>query len=163
MEYNLNAIQKTHLWVSRIILSIGLVPFIFMTVFTGGFGLAIFMNTPMMLFLLIGLYLKGAYRYIWKVPGNERMRALVAALLLVVLMIFFTIDEYIHQELSGPMMWAIVDRPIDYPSMWFNNWRLWWVCMLAEGALMYSSLILYIVVVARWIYLRCKKTRNSEN
>ena len=163
MEYNLNAIQKSHLWVSRIILSIGLVPFIFMTVFAGGFGLAIFMNTPMMLILLIGLYLKGAYRYIWKVPGNERMRALVAALLLVVLMIFFTIDEYIHQELSGPMMWAIVDRPIDYPSMWFNNWRLWWVCMLAEGPLMYSSMILYIVVVARWIYLRCKKTRNSEN
>ena len=158
MEYNLNAIQKTHLWVSRIILSIGLVPFIFMTVFAGGFGLAIFMNTPMMLFLLIGLYLKGAYRYIWKVPGNERMRALVAALLLVVLMIFFTIDEYIHQELSDPMMWAIVDRPIDYPSMWFNNWRLWWVCMLAEGALMYSSLILYIVVIARWVYLLCKKT-----
>ena len=163
MEYNLNAIQKSHLWVSRIILSIGLVPFLFMTVFAGGFGLAIFMNTPMLLILLLGLYLKGAYRYIWKVQGNERMRALVAALLLVVLMIFFTIDEYIHQELSGPMMWAIVDRPIDYPSMWFNNWRLWWVCMLAEGAFMYSSLILYIVVVARWIYLRCKKTRNSEN
>jgi hypothetical protein len=59
MEYNLNAIQKSHLWVSRIILSIGLVPFIFM-------------NTPMMLILLIGLYLKGAYRYIWKVPGNEK-------------------------------------------------------------------------------------------
>lgn len=163
MEYNLNAIQKSHLWVSRIILSIGLVPFLFMTVFAGGFGLAIFMNTPMMLFLLIGLYLKGAYRYIWKVPGNEKKRALVAVLLLVILMINFTIDEYIHQELSGPMMWAIVDRPIDYPSMWFNNWRLWWVCMLAEGSLMYSSMILYIVVVARWIYLRCKKTRKSEN
>jgi hypothetical protein len=163
MELNLNTIQKIHLRVSRVILSIGLVPFLFMTVFAGGLGLVIFMNTPMMLILLIGLYLKGAYRYIWKVPGNEIKRTLVAVLLLVVLMMFFTIDEYIHQELSGPMMWAIVDRPIDYPSMWFNNWRLWWVCMLAEGSLMYSSMILYIVVVARWIYLRCKKTRNSEN
>lgn len=163
MELNLNTIQKIHLWVSRVILSIGLVPFLFMTVFAGGFGLVIFMNTPMMLILLIGLYLKGAYRYIWKVPDNEKKRALVAVLLLVILMINFTIDEYIHQELSGPMMWAIVDRPIDYPSMWFNKWRLWWVCMLAEGSLMYSSMILYIVVVARWIYLRCKKTRNSEN
>ena len=160
MELNLNTIQKIHLWVSRVILSIGLVPFLFMTVFAGGLGLVIFMNTPMMLILLIGLYLKGAYRYIWKVPRNERIRALVAALLLVVLMIFFTIDEYIHQELSGPMMWAIVDRPIDYPSMWFNNWRLWWVCMLAEGSLMYSSLMLYIVVVARWVYLRWKKLEN---
>ena len=163
MEYNLNAIQKSHLWVSWIILSIGLVPFIFMTVFAGGFGLAIFMHTPMLLILFLGLYLKGAYRYIWIVPGNERMRTLVAVLLLGVLMMYFTIDEFVHQELSGPMMWAIVDRPIDYPSMWFNNWRLWWVSMLAEGALLYSSLILYIVVVARWIYLRCKKTRNSEN
>ena len=160
MEYNLNAIQKIHLWVSRVILSIGLVPFLFMTVFAGGFGLVIFMNTPMMLILLIGLYLKGAYRYIWKVPGNEIKRTLVAVLLLVVLMMFFTIDEYIHQELSGPMMWAIVDRPIDYPSMWFNNWRLWWICILAEGALMYSSLMLYIVVIARWVYLRWKKNEN---
>ena len=160
MELNLNTIQKIHLWVSRVILSIGLVPFLIMTVLTGGLGLVIFMNTPMMLILLIGLYLKGAYRYIWKVPGNERMRALVAALLLVVLMIFYTIDEYIHQELSGPMMWAIVDRPIDYPLMWFNNWRLWWGCMLAEGSLMYSSMILYIVVIARWVYLRWKKPEN---
>ena len=160
MGSNLSIIQKGHLWVSRVILSIGLVPFLFMTAFAGGLGLVIFMNTPMMLILLIGLYLKGAYRYIWKVPGNERMRALVAALLLVVLMIFFTIDEYIHQELSGPMMWAIVDRPIDYPSMWFNNWRLWWVCMLAEGSLMYSSLILYIVVIARWVDLRWKIPEN---
>ena len=160
MGSNLSIIQKGHLWVSRVILSIGLVPFLFMTVFAGGLGMVIFMNTPMMLILLIGLYLKGAYRYIWKVPGNERMRALVAALLLVVLMISFTIDEYIHQELSGPMMWTIVDRPIDYPSMWFNNWRLWWVYMLAEGSLMYSSLMLYIVVVARWVYLRWKKLEN---
>lgn len=160
MKYNLNAIQKSHLWVSRIILSIGLVPFIFMTGFAGGFGLAIFMHTPMLLILFLGLYLKGAYRYIWKVPGNERMRALVAVLLLGVLMMYFTIDEFVHQELSGPMMWAIVDRPIDYPSMWFNNWRLWWVSMLAEGALLYSSLILYIVVIARWVYLCWKKLEN---
>lgn len=160
MEYNINVIQKGHLWVSRIILSIGMVPFLFMIVFTGGLGLVIFMNTPMMLILLIGLYLRGAYRYVWKVRDNERMRALVAVLLLVVLMMYFTIDEFVHQELSGPMMWAIVDRPIDYPSMWFNNWRLWWVCMLAEGSLMYSSIILYIVVIARWIYLRWKKPKN---
>ena len=85
---------------------------------------------------------------------------IVAVLLLVFLMLFFVIDEYIHPELRGPMMWAIVDRPIDYPSMWFNNWRLWWVCMLAEGSLMYSSLMLYIVVVARWVYLRWKKLEN---
>lgn len=160
MELNLDIIRKTHLWVSRVIVSMGLVPFVFMTVFNGGFGLVIFMNTPMLAILLLGLYLRGSYRYIWKVPGNERKRALVAVLLLVILMMYFTIDEYIHQELSGPMMWAIVDRPIDYPSMWFNNWRLWWVCMLAEGSLMYSSLMLYIVVVARWVYLRWKKLEN---
>lgn len=160
MECNSNTIQKIHLWVSRVILSIGLVPFILMTVFTGGFGLVIFMNTPLLLILLTGLYLKGAYRYIWKTPGNEIRRMIVAVLLLVFLMLFFVIDEYIHPELRGPMMWAIVDRPIDYPSMWFDNWRLWWVSMLAEGALMYSSLILYIVVIARWVYLRCKKTEK---
>ena len=160
MECNSNTIQKIHLWVSRVILSIGLVPFILMTIFTGGFGLVIFINTPLLLILLTGLYLKGAYRYIWKTPGNEIRRMIVAVLLLVFLMLFFVIDEYIHPELRGPMMWAIVDRPIDYPSMWFDNWRLWWVCMLAEGSLMYSSLILYIVVIARWVYLRCKKTEK---
>ena len=158
MELNLDIIRKTHLWVSRVILSMGLVPFFFMTVFTGGFGLVIFMNTPMLAILLLGLYLRGSYRYIWKVPGNERKRALVAVLLLVILMMYFTIDEYIHQELSGPMMWAIVDRPIDYPAMWLNNWRLWWISMLAEAALLYSTVIIYIAVMARWIYLRCRKS-----
>lgn len=157
MEYNLNAIRKSHLWVSRVILLIGLVPFLIMTAFTGGLGLTIFMHTPLLVIMLMGLYLRGAYRYIWKVSGNEKGRTLVAVLLLVLLMLFITIDEFVHPQLTGPMMWAIVDRPIDYPSMWFDNWRFWWICMLAEAAFLYSSLILYIVVFVRWIYIRWKK------
>ena len=85
---------------------------------------------------------------------------IVSILLLVLFMLFFIVDEYVDPQLRGPMMWAIVDRPIDYPSMWFNNWRLWWICTLAEGALLYSSLILYVVVVVRWIYLRWKEQKN---
>ena len=88
---------------------------------------------------------------------------LVAIFLLVFLMLFFIIDEYIHPQLSGPMMWAIVDRPIDYPSMWFDNWRLWWICMLAEGALLYSVIILYFVLIARWLYVQLKKRRALKH
>lgn len=157
MKLNLNKIKTSHLWILVAILSIGLVPLMLMTVFAGGFGLAIFLNTPLLFVLLMGLYLNGAYLYIWKSPGNEMRRILVAIILLFLMMLFFTIDEFVHPELTGPMMWAIVDRPIDYPSMWFDNWRLWWICMLAEGALLYSSLILYIVVVIRCLYLRCKR------
>jgi hypothetical protein len=163
MECNLKVIQKSHLWVSRVILSIGLVPFVLVTLLTGGFGLTILINTPMLLILLMGLYLKGAYRFIWKLPGNETKRIIVTALLLVFLMLFFIIDEYVDPQLRGPMMWAIVDRPIDYPSMWFDNWRLWWICMLAEGALLYSVIILYIVLVSRWIYYQMKKLSALEH
>ena len=163
MEHDLNTIQKCHLWVSRIILLIGLVPFLFMVAFTGGFGLVIFMNTPLQVILLFGLYLKGAYNYIWKVSGNEIKRMLITIFLLVSLMLFFIIDEYIHPQLSGPMMWAIVDRPIDYPSMWFDNWRLWWICMLAEGALLYSVIILYFVFIARWLNVQLKKRRALKH
>ena len=157
MGINLSIIQKSHLWISRVILSIGLVPFLLMAGLGGGFGIGVFMNTPLLAILLLGLYLKGAYRYIWKEPGNERKRLFVAILLLALLMLYFIIDEFVHPQLTGPMMWAIVDRPIDYPSMWLDNWRLWWICMLAEGALLYSSLILYVVVLVRWIYCSCKK------
>ena len=92
----------------------------------------------------MGLYLNGAYLYIWKAYGNEMRRILVAIILLFLMMLFFTIDEFVRPELTGPMMW-------------FDNWRLWWICMLPEGALLYSSLILYIVVVIRCLYLRCKR------
>lgn len=30
-------------------------------------------------------------------------------------------------DLSGPEMWMICDSPINWPKMWHNNWRLWWI------------------------------------
>ena len=146
------------------ILSVGLVPLMLVIVFTGGFGLTFFLNTPHLVILLMGLYLYGTYLYIWKNPDDKMMRRMLfAVILLLLMMLLFTIDEFVRPQLPGPMMWAIVDRPIDYPSMWFDNWRLWWICMLAESALLYSSLILYIVMVIRCLYLRLKQHKTLSD
>ena len=30
-------------------------------------------------------------------------------------------------DLYGPNLWMTCDRPIDWPAMWHDNWRLWWL------------------------------------
>ena len=47
---------------------------------------------------------------------------------LVVLLIFLLSAVYylFNNNIAGPMQFLITDRPIDTPSQWGNNWRLYW-------------------------------------
>lgn len=58
-------------------------------------------------------------------------------------------------DLSGPEMWMICDSPINWPNMWHNNWRLWWIgqvgLMTAWRAGMIVAVMLIVIKLYRFI------------
>ena len=146
-------IKTTHIWSCRILIVLG----------TIGWALTFFLDTPGLLMLLTGIYCKGAYRYIWSEKGLDIPRGIIVITLLSLFLGYFVIVEILNPSLTGPMMWSIMDRPIDFPSMWFGCWRLWWIGMLLEPALFLSIIILYVIILIRWIYGIIQKKGQTKN
>lgn len=58
-------------------------------------------------------------------------------------------------DLSGPDTWMTHDSPINWPKMWHNNWRLWWIgqvgLMTAWRAGMIVAVMLIVIRLYRFI------------
>ena len=117
-------------------------------------------GTPYFLIALIGLYAYTAYRYIWGTNDHKVRRFLISAAIFTTMLAFNVLDEYLNPTLPGPFMWAITDRPIDYPSTWGDNWRFWWIGVMLHSSLIYSTIITFILILVRKIVLFKRNNRS---
>ena len=51
-----------------------------------------------------------------------------------------------NNDLPGPMMWSIADRPIDTPSQWFNNYRFFWWGVIINKTFQFAGLISFCII-----------------
>lgn len=51
-----------------------------------------------------------------------------------------------NNDLPGPMMWSIADRPIDTPSQWFNNYRFFWWGIIVNKTFQFAGLISFSII-----------------
>lgn len=51
-----------------------------------------------------------------------------------------------NNDLPGPMMWSIADRPIDTPSQWFNNYRFFWWGVIINKTFQLAGLISFCII-----------------
>ena len=82
---------------------------------------------------------------------------------LVVAMIFLGSAAYylFDNDIAGPMQFRMSDRPIDTPSQWGNNWRLYWLGVYASTVAWIGGIISIVVLFMYRLYIAWKK-RNEE-
>ena len=51
-----------------------------------------------------------------------------------------------NNDLPGPMMWSIADRPIDTPSQWFDNYRFFWWGVIINKTFQFAGLVSFCVI-----------------
>lgn len=68
---------------------------------------------------------------------------------LVVLLIFLASAVYylFNNDIAGPMQFRIADRPIDIPSQWGNNWRLYWFGTYVSAVAWIGGVISIVVIL----------------
>ena len=81
----------------------------------------------------------------------------------ILLMTAFVINECLHSYMPGPMEWTITDAlfEIYIPSMWLDSWRFWWIGTFLKLAMNRSVLIIYLILLGRWISCRIKNRIES--
>ena len=64
------------------------------------------------------------------------------------ILLFMVIGVYyvFNNDLPGPMMWSIADRPIDTPSQWFNNYRFFWWGVIINKTFQCAGLISFCII-----------------
>lgn len=152
-----NVFKKIHLWVSRIFLIFTLIPVFLLTIFTFGFGFLVFIKTPGLILLLLALFIKGTYRYIWGVEGDERKRIFVSLAVIAIALTFNVIREYVCPVLPGPLNWYLDYNEPLLQNLWLHNWRFWWICMILKASLLLSTVTMYVLVFVRTIRRRRRK------
>ena len=157
-----NRIKNLPKWV-QILLVIILIMFLTPVFYLSVIIILMSFGTPVVLALLLGLYLRCTYRYIWGVTGHEGRRFIISAVMFIIILALCVIEEILYPSLPGPFMWAITDRPIDYPSTWADNWRLWWIGVMLQSSLFFSIAITYVLRFARRLGLnQRRKSAISE-
>lgn len=154
----LNLIEKFQRlsWLGKILWIVVLILIVPLVLFPLGIMLLFSIGTPIFLIALSGLYVYISYRYICGLNHHKVRRFLISAAIFIVILAFNVADEYLNPSLPGPFMWAITDRPIDYPSTWGDNWRLWWIGVMLNSSLIYSTIITFILILVRKIVLFSK-------
>ena len=73
---------------------------------------------------------------------------------LVVLLIFLSSAVYylFNNNIAGPMQFQITDLPIDTPSQWGNNWRLYWCGVYASTVAWIGGVISIAVMLLYNLY-----------
>lgn len=88
----------------------------------------------------------------WLMVRRQSARIKWAALGIVVLTGVYCV---FFNDLSGPDTWMTHDSPINWPKMWHNNWRLWWIgqvgLMTAWRAGMIVAIMLIVIKLYRFI------------
>ena len=90
------------------------------------------MITVMVVALILYLLLRREHWLLW----------ISTILLFMVTGIYYVFNN----DLPGPMMWGIADRPIDTPSQWFNNYRFFWWGIIVNKTFQFAGLISFSII-----------------
>ena len=59
--------------------------------------------------------------------------------------------------LYGPNLWMKCDRLIDWPAMWYNNWRLWWLGQVGLMTTWRAGMIIAAMMIIIKLYRLSQK------
>lgn len=107
--------------------------------------------------LIGGIYLKGCYRYLWTQVEYNKYRIFISAFLPLIWFIYLVLSEYTSPTMDGPQTWMVKDN-----YAWFGCWRLNWIMTFVQSALDRSILMIYTVVIIRWMYKYVARHRNCS-
>ena len=65
----------------------------------------------------------------------------ILKVIIVALFLGIGIYTVFHNDIDGPLIFSIIDRPIDRPSQWFHCYRFYWAGMVIHMTVSNASLL----------------------
>lgn len=78
---------------------------------------------------------------VWAIYTSAKGTPKILKVIIVALFLGIGIYTVFHNDIDGPLIFSIIDRPIDRPSQWFHCYRFYWVGMVIHMTVSNASLL----------------------
>lgn len=78
---------------------------------------------------------------VWAIYTSAKGTPTILKVVIVALFLGIGIYTVFHNDIDGPLIFSIIDRPIDRPSQWFHCYRFYWVGMVIHMTVSNASLL----------------------
>ena len=83
---------------------------------------------------------------VWAIYTSAKGTPTILKVILVALFLGIGIYTVFHNDIYGPLIFSIVDRPIDRPSQWLHCYRFYWTGMILHMTVWEASFFSFLLL-----------------
>ena len=83
---------------------------------------------------------------VWAIYTSAKGTPTIIKVIIAALFLGIGIYTVFHNDIYGPLIFSIVDRPIDCPSQWLHCYRFYWTGMILHMTVWDASLLSFLLL-----------------
>ena len=83
---------------------------------------------------------------VWAIYTSAKGTPTIIKVIIAALFLGIGIYTVFHNDIYGPLIFSIVDRPIDRPSQWLHCYRFYWTGMILHMTVWDASLLSFLLL-----------------
>lgn len=83
---------------------------------------------------------------VWAIYTSAKGTPTIIKVIIAALFLGIGIYTVFHNDIYGPLIFSIVDRPIDRPSQWLHSYRFYWVGMVVHMTVSNASFFSFLLL-----------------
>ena len=83
---------------------------------------------------------------VWAIYTSAKGAPTILKVVIVALFLGIGIYAAFHNDIEGPLIFSIIDRPIDRPSQWLHCYRFYWTGMVIHMTVWNASLLSFLLL-----------------
>lgn len=83
---------------------------------------------------------------VWAIYTSAKGTPTIIKVIIAALFLGIGIYTVFHNDIYGPLMFSIIDRPIDRPSQWLHCYRFYWTGMILHMTVWDASLLSFLLL-----------------
>ena len=89
---------------------------------------------------------------VWAIYTSAKGTPTILKVIIVVLFLGIGIYTVFHNDIDSPLLFSIIDRPIDRPSQWFNCYRFYWTGMILHMTVWDASFLSLLLLAGYKVF-----------
>ena len=89
---------------------------------------------------------------VWAIYTSAKGTPTILKVIIVVLFLGIGTYTVFHNDIDSPLLFSIIDRPIDRPSQWFNCYRFYWTGMILHMTVWDASFLSLLLLAGYKVF-----------
>ena len=97
---------------------------------------------------------------VWAIYTSAKGTPTIIKVIIAALFLGIGIYTVFHNDIYGPLIFSIVDRPIDRPSQWLHCYRFYWTGMILHMTVWDASFLSFLLLAGYKVFKKLSTLYN---